>query len=110
MIVSVYFYLPFTLVIAVLLIFTKSERKAAADRLHHATYKERQQRNLAEMQLRVLQAQIEPHFLYNTMAHLGILIHDEPNTAYALSGSVHNLSARCLTHCQQISCTAQNRN
>ncbi len=81
MLVSAYFYMPFTIVVALLCVFTKSERKAAADRLRHATYKERQQRDLAEMQLRVLQAQIEPHFLYNTMAHLGILIHDEPNTA-----------------------------
>ncbi len=77
---SVY-YMPFTIVVALLCVFSKSERRAEAARLRHATYKERQQRDLAEMQLRLLQAQIEPHFLYNTMAHLNILITDEPKTA-----------------------------
>ncbi len=78
---SAIYYMPFNLMVTQLCMFSKSEREAIAERLRHATYKERQQRDLAEMQLRLLQAQIEPHFLYNTMAHLDLLIVDEPETA-----------------------------
>ncbi|MEM6708949.1 MAG: histidine kinase [Pseudomonadota bacterium] len=40
-----------------------------------------QQRRLAETELRLLQAQIEPHFLFNTLGNIQSLIHDEPDKA-----------------------------
>ncbi|HTE39733.1 MAG TPA: histidine kinase, partial [Steroidobacteraceae bacterium] len=43
----------------------------------------RAQRDLADSQLTVLQAQVEPHFLYNTMASVRSLIRDEPARAEA---------------------------
>jgi hypothetical protein len=36
---------------------------------------------LAEAELRVLQAQVEPHFLFNTLANVGSLIHTQPDRA-----------------------------
>lgn len=43
-----------------------------------------QQRLLAESQLRALQSQIEPHFLFNTLANLGALITSDSQRATAL--------------------------
>ena len=39
---------------------------------------------LAEAELRVLQAQVEPHFLFNTLANVGSLIHTHPDRAARL--------------------------
>jgi LytS/YehU family sensor histidine kinase len=43
----------------------------------------REQRDLADSRLTVLQAQVEPHFLYNTMASVRSLIRGEPERAEA---------------------------
>ena len=40
-----------------------------------------QQRQIAEADLKVLQAQIEPHFLFNTLSNIQSLLHDEPDKA-----------------------------
>lgn len=39
---------------------------------------------MAEAELRVLQAQIEPHFLFNTLANVGALVRSDPDRAEAL--------------------------
>ena len=39
---------------------------------------------LAEAELRVLEAQVEPHFLFNTLANVGSLIHTHPDRASRL--------------------------
>jgi PAS domain S-box-containing protein len=39
------------------------------------------ERQLVETELRMLQAQIEPHFLFNTLAHIISLIQTEPDSA-----------------------------
>jgi len=41
----------------------------------------RQEKQLAEAQLKLIQAQIEPHFLFNTLATINSLIMKEPKTA-----------------------------
>jgi two-component sensor histidine kinase len=46
-------------------------------------HKARAQRDLADSRLTVLQAQVEPHFLYNTMASVRSLIRGEPERAEA---------------------------
>lgn len=45
-------------------------------------------RKLAEAHLAVLQAQIEPHFLYNTLATVQYLVRSQPNTADFLLGQL----------------------
>ncbi|WP_444944650.1 sensor histidine kinase [Microbulbifer sp. SSSA002] len=43
-----------------------------------------QQKTLAQSQLKVLQSQIEPHFLFNTLANLKVLIRHDPQKAESL--------------------------
>ncbi len=47
-----------------------------------------QAREIAEMQLSILQAQIEPHFLYNTLASVQYLIPRDAGTAIHLLGQL----------------------
>jgi sensor histidine kinase YesM len=55
--------------------------QAEAD-LAQATAKQAQQEKLlAETELKLLQAQIEPHFLFNTLSNIAGLIHENPDTA-----------------------------
>ncbi len=74
--------LPFALFTAVFMfiVILSSERRVAADTL--AAQQSEQIANaaqlLAESRLRALQAQIEPHFLYNTLANVVGLIEVEP--------------------------------
>lgn len=77
--------LPVTAAISLLMVIVlaTSERRVA-----RATEQARQQeqiaeagRLLAEARLRALQAQIEPHFLYNTLANVVSLIGPEPDKA-----------------------------
>ncbi len=53
--------------------------------------------SLAEMQLRMLQAQIEPHFLFNTLAHLSVLIRTDPPRAEMLLSHLTALLRAVLT-------------
>ncbi|MFK7914165.1 MAG: sensor histidine kinase [Pseudomonadales bacterium] len=48
-----------------------------------------QERQLANTQLKLLQAQIEPHFLFNTISNASSLIHSDPDAAEA---TLENLS------------------
>ena len=77
--------LPFALLIGVLmfLVFLHGERRAA-DELQAAQQKEQiasAAQLLAEARLRALQTQIEPHFLYNTLANVVGLIDTQPAQA-----------------------------
>ena len=45
-------------------------------------------RQLAEAQLKTMQAQIEPHFLFNTLASVDYLIETEPSTASKMQKSL----------------------
>ena len=49
------------------------------------------ERELAITQLRTLQAQIEPHFLFNTLANVQALLDSEPSKARELLGSLTDL-------------------
>ena len=49
------------------------------------------EKELAITQLRTLQAQIEPHFLFNTLANVQALIESEPSKAAALLASLTDL-------------------
>jgi LytS/YehU family sensor histidine kinase len=55
------------------------------ERLHHARAQaEAAQRQAAENQLRLLQSQLEPHMLFNTLANLRVLIGLDPPQAQAM--------------------------
>ena len=75
-------YLPGAIVVALLMagVLTAGERRAARE-VEAARQQEQiaeAARLLAEAQLRTLQAQIEPHFLYNTLANVVSLIGSDP--------------------------------
>ena len=46
-----------------------------------AAHRERQEKLLTQTELKLLQAQIEPHFLFNTLSNIAGLIHQDPNAA-----------------------------
>lgn len=77
--------LRFALVISVIMfvIFMAGERRAASETLAARQNEQIAQaaRLLAEARLRGLQAQIEPHFLYNTLANVVGLIDTQPAQA-----------------------------
>ncbi|WP_444912563.1 sensor histidine kinase [Microbulbifer sp. PAAF003] len=50
-----------------------------------------QQKTLAQSQLKVLQSQIEPHFLFNTLANLKMLIRHDPQKAEDLLDNFSDL-------------------
>jgi len=54
---------------------------------HRAAEMERQR---IEAQLKMLQAQIEPHFLFNTLANLDALIQTDPRRARAMLGHLND--------------------
>ncbi|MBQ5947168.1 sensor histidine kinase [Massilia sp. ST3] len=79
------FLLAFALMTAVLMVMVLA---AGERRLRRAAEHARQQEQIAaagqliaEARLRALQAQIEPHFLYNTLANVVSLIDSQPATA-----------------------------
>ncbi len=73
------------------LIFTTRERLHRARRqLAEAELRESQQQKLlAETELKLLQAQIEPHFLFNTLSNITQLIRGNPELAV---GTLENLT------------------
>ena len=52
------------------------------------------ERREIEAHLKLLQAQIEPHFLFNTLAHVSSLIDGDPATAEIIAGAPQRLAAR----------------
>ena len=56
-----------------------------------------QQKALAESQLRILQSQIEPHFLFNTLANLKALIRTNPQLAEQLLDNFSELLRSSLS-------------
>ena len=65
--------------IAMTLYFLNRSRLAAAQARVQAA-----QRQAAEMQLRLLESQLEPHMLFNTLANLRVLIGMDPARAQAM--------------------------
>jgi signal transduction histidine kinase len=66
----------------------RRERAAVTRALKAETASERLARQSAESELRLLQAQIEPHFLYNTLANLRFLIQKNAPDALAMTDSL----------------------
>jgi hypothetical protein len=68
---------------------------------------ERAERAAVEAQLRALQAQIEPHFLFNTLANLDALIAVDPAEARTLLGNLIRYLRAALTHARSETATLQ---
>ncbi len=70
------------------LLNSRAEAIAAAQRVEHneQAVRAQGQRSLALADLKALQAQIEPHFLYNTLANLQLLIRADASRADAMTG------------------------
>ncbi|MEO8577087.1 MAG: sensor histidine kinase [Gemmatimonadales bacterium] len=52
---------------------------------------------LAQTQLRALQAQLQPHFLFNTLNSIVALVHDDPDKATLMIRRLSELLRYCLT-------------
>lgn len=63
------------------------------------------QRAAAEADLRALQAQVEPHFLFNTLANLDALIALDPKQARVLLGHLNRYLRNSLTHSRSLAPT-----
>ncbi|MEO7206248.1 MAG: histidine kinase [Steroidobacteraceae bacterium] len=66
---------------------------------------ERAERAAIEAQLRALQAQIEPHFLFNTLANLDALIATDAGMARCLLGNLIRYLRAALTHARSETAT-----
>jgi Histidine kinase/Histidine kinase-, DNA gyrase B-, and HSP90-like ATPase len=64
----------------------RAERRVQA--MTETAAEESLKRQLAEAQLKTMQAQVEPHFLFNTLASVDYLIETEPSTASKMQKSL----------------------
>ncbi len=78
---AAFFAFPFTIVGSTLIMYVLWSRKRLAD---VATVQAETQRQMAEAKLKLLQAQIEPHMLFNTLANLRTLIDVDPLRAQTM--------------------------
>ncbi len=69
------------------------KRKLDEAQLHKA----RHDKSLLESQLKTLQSQIEPHFLFNTLANIQVMIHHDPKIATKLLINLTDLLRQNLT-------------
>jgi hypothetical protein len=77
-----------------LLMYFRELRAAEAYRSENEIRLARRQRDAADSKLMVLQAQVEPHFLYNTLASVRSLVSSDPSRAVAtLDALVDHLRA-----------------
>jgi len=69
-------------VLGFIIFSTRGRLIAAESQLAQASaLQARQEKLLTEAELKLLQAQIEPHFLFNTLSNIAGLIHRDPDTA-----------------------------
>jgi sensor histidine kinase YesM len=71
-------------VLSTIFYFSAREAKAQADLASEHEASERVQREAVAANLRALQAQIEPHFLFNTLANVSSLIDRDPGLAKSM--------------------------
>ncbi|TXH46477.1 MAG: sensor histidine kinase [Burkholderiaceae bacterium] len=78
------------LVILLTVMVREREARARQQALHHALERSEWERRNADAQLKLLQAQIEPHFLFNTLANIQQLVATGAPQAPAVLGSLVN--------------------
>ncbi len=70
-----------------LLFYTRHRERRASAELHHAeSARLLLARQTVEAELKLMQAQIEPHFLFNTLASVQFLIETDPPAAHRMLG------------------------
>jgi sensor histidine kinase YesM len=94
----------FALVATTITIDINAKRHAQAQ---HKRDLERAERTAIEAQLRALQAQIEPHFLFNTLANLDALIGTDVAGARNLLANLNRYLRAALTHARSDIATLQ---
>ena len=77
------------------------QRQAALDALD----REEAEKQVVRAQLMALQAQIEPHFLFNVLAHVDVLIAKDPNGARRLLQHLIGFLRTSLSHARAEQCT-----
>ncbi len=80
--------LLFALVAVVLLLLRRRQLEERNRQLAQQAVAERQARQLVDAQLRLLQAQVEPHFLFNTLASIQELSEERAPDAAALTAAL----------------------
>lgn len=85
--------------LGILYFFRKAQLNEARQR------EEQAKRAVLEARLRSLQAQIEPHFLFNTLANLDALIGLDPKQARVLLGHLNRFLRNSLAHARSAQCT-----
>jgi LytS/YehU family sensor histidine kinase len=83
-------YPGFVLVLVIIKIVAGGKRRAeiTATQATHRAQTETLERNLVEARMQALQAQIEPHFLFNTLASIDQLIQTDPPRASRMQQSL----------------------
>lgn len=77
--------------------FSFAQQKSLALRAERAE----QSRQLAEARLQMLKNQIEPHFIFNTLAHLKALIKSEPDVAERMADELSDFLRASLASLRQ---------
>ncbi|MEM7099244.1 MAG: histidine kinase [Pseudomonadota bacterium] len=81
---------------------TRARLRETAAQLAHARLKTaKQEKMLAETELKLLQAQIEPHFLFNTLSNVASLIHKNPHAAESTLVNLTTLLRASLSRTRQ---------
>ncbi|HID36303.1 MAG TPA: histidine kinase, partial [Ghiorsea sp.] len=78
--------------------------KIKADRLQLELSNEIKEKQLSQAQLNLLQAQIEPHFLFNTLATVHSLIEEAPKQASTMLERVNDYLRAALDHSRSKAC------
>jgi len=75
-----------------LILFIQEQKNRLSTALKQANYDQlSHEKALAEAKLQALQSQIEPHFLFNTIANIKASIHTDPNKASLMIDHLSNL-------------------
>lgn len=86
-------------------LFSRTEEQSAAA-LHRAELARIDlDRQMAEARLQVLQAQIEPHFLFNTLAHIRLLYQSDPPLADRMLDNLMRYLAVALPRMRELGST-----
>ena len=100
--------LPFGLFFGLIILWVFYSRakvtKAEAERLKLELSKQVSEKQLSQAQLSLLQAQIEPHFLFNTLATVHSLIGENANQASSMLERVNDYLRAALDHSRSQTC------
>jgi signal transduction histidine kinase len=90
-------------------VFRRHQHKLLAEQLQRDAERERLARELSESQLRMLRAQIEPHFLFNTLGAVQQLAADGAPRAAALTADLIDFLRASFSdmRCEQVSLTSE---